>query len=76
MAIAALYDLELIQLYVTTGFLNGDIDEEIYITQPEGYVIPDAKQRYANSTNLCAAFDKRHKYGISKLNSLLIAAGL
>ncbi len=38
LAIAAARDLELIQLDVTTAFLNGLIDEVVYIAQPEGYV--------------------------------------
>jgi hypothetical protein len=37
-AIAAERDLELYQLDVKTAFLNGIIDEEIYIAQPEGYI--------------------------------------
>jgi hypothetical protein len=34
LAIVALFDLELEQLDVKTAFLHGDLDEEIYITQP------------------------------------------
>ena len=40
MAITAARNLELIQLDVTTAFLNGLIDELVYIAQPEGYVVP------------------------------------
>jgi hypothetical protein len=40
LAIAAARDLELIQLDVTTAFLNGLIDEVVFIAQPEGYVVP------------------------------------
>ena len=39
-AITAERDLELIQLDVKSAFLNGIIDSEIYIKQPEGYVVP------------------------------------
>jgi hypothetical protein len=39
-AIAAARDLELIQLDVTTAFLNGLIDEVVFIAQPEGYIVP------------------------------------
>jgi hypothetical protein len=40
LAITAARDLELIQLDVTTAFLNGLIDEVVFIAQPEGYVVP------------------------------------
>ena len=33
-AIAALYNLEIHQIDVKTAFLNGDLDEEIYMEQP------------------------------------------
>ena len=40
LALTAARDLELIQLDVTTAFLNGVIDELVFIAQPEGYVVP------------------------------------
>jgi hypothetical protein len=39
-AIAAGRDLEMIQIDVKTAFLNGRVEEEIYIAQPEGYIVP------------------------------------
>ena len=38
LALVASYDLELEQLDVKTTFLHGDLDEEIFIKQPEGFV--------------------------------------
>ena len=35
MAIIAHYDLELHQIDVKTAFLNGNLDEEVYMDQPE-----------------------------------------
>lgn len=40
LAIAAVADLEILQLDDKTAFLHGDLDEEIYMEQPEGFVDP------------------------------------
>ena len=40
-AIAAYYDYEIWQMDVKTAFLNGRLDEDIYMEQPEGYVDPE-----------------------------------
>jgi hypothetical protein len=37
LAIAAFEDLELESVDISSAFLNGDIDTEIYMTQPEGF---------------------------------------
>ena len=42
-ALVAHYDLELHQMDVKTVFLNGDIDEMIYMVQPENFVSGDPK---------------------------------
>nr|GFD14917.1 retrovirus-related Pol polyprotein from transposon TNT 1-94 [Tanacetum cinerariifolium] len=39
-AIAAYYDYEIWQMDVKTALLNGRLDEDIYMEQPEGYVDP------------------------------------
>ncbi len=39
-SIAALFNLEIHQMDVKTTFLNGDLNEEIYMEQPEGFVVP------------------------------------
>ena len=39
-AIASLYNLEIHQIDVKTAFLNGELDEEIYMEQPEGFSVP------------------------------------
>ena len=44
MALVAHFDLELHQMDVKTAFLNGDIDETIYIVQPKNFVLGDTKK--------------------------------
>lgn len=41
MALVAHFDLELHQIDVKTTFLNGDLNEEVYMSQPEGFVNPE-----------------------------------
>ena len=38
LSIAANYDYEIWQMDVKTAFLNGNLKEEIYIMQPEGFI--------------------------------------
>jgi hypothetical protein len=39
MALVAHYDLELYQMDVKTAFLNGDLDENVYMAQQKDFVM-------------------------------------
>jgi hypothetical protein len=41
LALVALYNLEIVQLDVKTAFLHGSLEEEINMTQPDGFGVPD-----------------------------------
>lgn len=43
MALVAHFNLELHQMDVKTAFLNGDLHEEIYMLQPNGFVEDENK---------------------------------
>jgi hypothetical protein len=40
LAIVAYFDYEIWQVDVKTAFLNGNLTEDVYMTQPEGIVNP------------------------------------
>ncbi|KAK9045823.1 hypothetical protein V6N11_051728 [Hibiscus sabdariffa] len=41
LAITAFHDYEIWQMDVKTAFLNGKLEEDVYMTQPEGFVTPE-----------------------------------
>ncbi|KAK8632907.1 hypothetical protein V6N13_073286 [Hibiscus sabdariffa] len=47
LAIAAFHDYEIWQMDVKTAFLNGKLEEDVYMTQPEGFVtLENARKVY------------------------------
>jgi hypothetical protein len=44
MSLAATFDLEIEKMDVKTMFLHGDLEEEIYMKQPEGFAVKGKKE--------------------------------
>ena len=44
LALVAQLDLELVQMDIKTAFLYGDLDEKIYMTQPDGFKVTEKEK--------------------------------
>ncbi|KAK8669506.1 hypothetical protein V6N13_106934 [Hibiscus sabdariffa] len=58
LAVAAFHDYEIWQMDVKTAFLNGKLEEDVYMTQPEGFVAPE------NARKVCKL--QRSIYGLKQ----------
>jgi len=45
LALVFIHKLVIHQMDVKTTFLNGELEEQIYMTQPEGCVVPGQKKK-------------------------------
>ncbi|KAK8980873.1 hypothetical protein V6N11_048003 [Hibiscus sabdariffa] len=58
LAVAVFHDYEIWQMDVKTAFLNGKLEEDVYMTQPEGFVTPK------NARKVCKL--QRSIYGLKQ----------
>ncbi|KAK8708347.1 hypothetical protein V6N13_059389 [Hibiscus sabdariffa] len=58
LAIATFHDYEIWQMDIKTAFLNGKLEEDVYMTQPEGFVTPE------NAGKVCKL--QRSIYGLKQ----------
>ena len=78
MAMAAVEDLELRSVDITSAFTNGDLDEEIYMKQPQGFHIGGPnKVCYRGYVNRSMApHSQEDKYFMSKVPYLSAVGSL
>lgn len=75
MALVAHFDLELHQMDVKTTFLNGDIDETIYMVQPENFVSDDAKQMVCKLKKSIYGLKQASRQWYYKFHQVIISFG-
>ncbi|GJS77923.1 retrotransposon protein, putative, ty1-copia subclass [Tanacetum coccineum] len=73
-SIAAYYDYEIWQMDVKTAFLNGYLDEDIYMVQPEGFVDPNHRRKDP-SIAICSVVKEEILAPNIELNAIACDAG-
>ena len=71
-AIATIFDLKIHQMDVITAFLNGDLEEEIYMDQPEGFVEPGQESKVCKLTKSLYGLKQAPKQWHEKFDSCMI----
>nr|KAJ0219165.1 hypothetical protein LSAT_V11C300121660 [Lactuca sativa] len=67
LALVAIHNLLIHQMDVKTAFLNGDLDEEIYMKQPEGFVMLGNKHKLCKLKKSLYCLNQATKHGIKSL---------
>ena len=75
MALVAHFDLELRQMDVKTAFLNGDIDETIYMAQPENFESGDPKNMVCKLTKSIYGLKQASRQWYHKFHQVIISFG-
>ena len=60
---------------VKTTFLNGELEEEIYMIQPEGCVIPGQKEKVCKLLKSLYGLKQTPKQWCEKLDNVLVCEG-
>ncbi|KAH9751211.1 hypothetical protein KPL71_014192 [Citrus sinensis] len=74
-AIAALRNLEIHQMDVKTAFLNGDLDEEIYMEQPKGFLAPGQEKKVCKLVKSLYGLKQAPKQWHEKFDHMMITSG-
>jgi hypothetical protein len=74
-ALAASMGWRLYQMDVKTPFLNGEIDEEVYIEQPEGFMIHDEKTHVCRLKKALYGLKQAPRAWYEKMDGFLMSLG-
>ncbi|KAG9440057.1 hypothetical protein H6P81_020222 [Aristolochia fimbriata] len=74
-ALAASYKLEIHQMDVKTAFLNGELDEEIYMEQPEGFVVPGQENKVCKLVKSLYGLKQAPRQWHEKFDKVILSYG-
>ncbi|XP_074337414.1 uncharacterized protein LOC141674602 [Apium graveolens] len=74
-ALASIHNLIIHQMDVKTAFLNGELDEEIYIKQPEGFVMSGSEHKVCKLKKSLYGLKQAPKDWHQKFDSVVLSNG-
>ena len=75
LALTSLYNLFVHQMDVKTAFLNGELDEEVYMEQPESFVLPGNEKKVCKLTKSLYGLKQAPKQWHEKFDSVILEYG-
>ena len=74
-AMAAIHNLVVHQMDVKTAFLNGELDEEVYMNQPEGFVVPGNEHKVCKLVKSLYGLKQAPKQWHQKFDEVILSSG-
>ncbi|GJU89678.1 zinc finger, CCHC-type containing protein [Tanacetum coccineum] len=74
LALVAIHNLVIHQLDVKTSFLNGDLDKEVYMKQPEGFVMPGNEHKVCNLVKSLYGLKQAPKQWHQKFDEVVLSS--
>ena len=74
-ALASIHKLVIHQMDVKTAFLNGELDEEVYMEQPEGFVVPGQEHKVCKLVKSLYGLKQAPKQWHQKFDQVVLANG-
>ena len=73
--LAAIYNLVVYQMDVKSTFLNGDLEEEIYMEQPEAFVFPIQENKVCKLRKSLYDLEQAPKQWYEKFDHIVVTNG-
>ena len=74
-ALTSIHNLFVNQIDVKTAFLNGDLEEEIYIDQPKGYIAKGNEQKVCKLVKSLYGLKQKPKQWHDKFDKVIVSNG-
>ncbi|GJY24719.1 zinc finger, CCHC-type containing protein [Tanacetum coccineum] len=75
LALAAIHNLVIHQMDVKKAFLNGDLEEEVYMKQPKGFVMPGNEHKICKLVKSLYSLKQAPKQWHQKFDEVVLSSG-